>query len=297
MRHGRGLDGRVDLEGIRRVLEQADPHWVGLQEVDGGRRRSGGIHQAAWLGSALGRPWFFHATVQWGGPYGLAWFGPPATGTEPGPGARGTVLRVDPQRLPSRGEPRACLWLQVAAPDGRDEPAWLGVTHLGLSAAERVAQARALAERAARLRRAGPVVLVGDFNAPADAPELAPLRQVLTCALAGGRTAPTYPATGGEAGRPRWVGVEPAAARGAAIDLIWVAGWQVRARAVLDHAASDHRLVMAILQRPEPAPAAPAPGPGEARRASPIPSAPGTGTRRGGRPEAQEERSFSRRKI
>lgn len=38
IRHGRGLAGRVDLAGIRRVLERADPHWAGLQVVDGDRR-------------------------------------------------------------------------------------------------------------------------------------------------------------------------------------------------------------------------------------------------------------------
>ncbi|WP_156821785.1 endonuclease/exonuclease/phosphatase family protein [Thermaerobacter subterraneus] len=263
IRHGRGLDGRVDLEGIRRVLERASPHWAGLQEVDGGRRRSGRVHQARWLGMALGRAWFFHPTLHRGGAYGLCWLGPPV------PPAGSGVVAVEAQPLPSRWEPRACLWLRVSGFGPQDEPAWLGVTHLGLGAAERRAQARALAEQAARLRQEGPVVLVGDFNAPAEAPELAPLRAVLASAAAARAQAPaTYPATGGAGGEPCWVVAagggssrgaggsgggprrgdrEGAPQSGPAIDLIWVAGLRVVELQVLDHGASDHRLVQAVL--------------------------------------------------
>ncbi|WP_158556079.1 hypothetical protein [Thermaerobacter sp. PB12/4term] len=119
IRHGRGLDGRVDLKGIRRVLERASPHWAGLQEVDGGRRRSGGVHQARWLGMALGRAWFFHPTLHRGGAYGLCWLGPPV------PPAGSGVVAVEAQPLPSRGEPGpACGCGCPASVPRTNRPGW-----------------------------------------------------------------------------------------------------------------------------------------------------------------------------
>jgi endonuclease/exonuclease/phosphatase family metal-dependent hydrolase len=78
----------------------------------------------------------------------------------------------------------------------------------------------------------GPQVLLGDFNAPHEAPELAPLWTVLTDADPGG---PTYPAD-----RP--------AKR---IDFVTVSeGVRVRSATVPETLASDHRPVLAELSVP-----------------------------------------------
>src|SRR5262249_22502428 len=52
--HGLGLDGHQDLERTAQVLRELAPDIAGLQEVEEGAERSGGIDQAAWLADALG---------------------------------------------------------------------------------------------------------------------------------------------------------------------------------------------------------------------------------------------------
>jgi endonuclease/exonuclease/phosphatase family metal-dependent hydrolase len=79
-----------------------------------------------------------------------------------------------------------------------------------------------------RIMADGPTLLLGDFNAPQEAPELAPLWHTLTAAPTG----PTYPAD---------VPVKR-------IDYVTVSnGIRVRAATVPVALASDHRPVLAEL--------------------------------------------------
>ena len=51
--HGEGMDGKLDLERIARVIAAEKPDLVALQEVDKGCKRSGSIDQAAKLAKLL----------------------------------------------------------------------------------------------------------------------------------------------------------------------------------------------------------------------------------------------------
>ena len=54
IKHGRGMDGQVNLERIAAVLRALKPDLVALQEIDNMCTRSGSIDEAAALGKLLG---------------------------------------------------------------------------------------------------------------------------------------------------------------------------------------------------------------------------------------------------
>ncbi|HUG27420.1 MAG TPA: endonuclease/exonuclease/phosphatase family protein, partial [Gemmatimonadales bacterium] len=89
IRHGRGMDGEVNLERTAAVLRQLTPDIVALQEVDNRVTRSGGEDQAAVLGGLLGMEHAFGSFMDYqGGQYGMAIL------------SRHPIVRVDPVRLP-----------------------------------------------------------------------------------------------------------------------------------------------------------------------------------------------------
>lgn len=231
IRHGRGLDGRVDLEATLATLRRAGADWIGLQEVDRGRARSGRVDQAAWLAARLGVRAVFGPSLRAGGgdggDYGNALL------------CRGPVAEVEVQRLPALAEPRTCLWARVGVGPGPGAYCWVGVTHLGLPLCDRRRQVRALAARIERL--SGPVILLGDFNATPGAEELTPLHALLVDAAgAAGLAAGTYR---GDDERDR--------RRGLRIDFVWVSREiGVRRAEVLESRASDHLPLVVDLSLP-----------------------------------------------
>lgn len=73
IRHGRGMDGAVDLERIAAVIRAADPDLVALQEVDRGVRRTDRVDQPARLGELTGMTAVFEKNIDFqGGEYGNA---------------------------------------------------------------------------------------------------------------------------------------------------------------------------------------------------------------------------------
>lgn len=241
--HGVGDDGRHDLPRLARLLADADPDVICLQEVD--RHfgdRSEHVDQAELLARALDRE--------------LAWS---ASIDEPGRGGRRErrqygnavlsrlpVLDSQTHRLPGGGEPRSALRVLL-----RLDGATLRVTttHLSsASAADRAAQAAAVA--ALHADPAEPGVLVGDLNATPDAPELRALRERYSDAweLAGERSdqAGRFSLHAGQglthpARRPR-----------VRIDQVWAsAGVAVRDARVLDGSGvSDHHPLLVDLLVP-----------------------------------------------
>lgn len=152
--HGRGRDGKVDIERTARVIEQLKCELVALQEVDRGLERSGRIDQPKTLAELTGYHPSFHPTLEFkGGEYGLALLTREATATSAEPLPR---LRDEEQRIVVSGH-------------------WLGLeivtTHLSRSRAARSLQLDALT--AMVRQRAGHVLLLGDLNAPLS--ELGPL--------------------------------------------------------------------------------------------------------------------------
>ena len=214
---------RLNLEAIARTIERCDPDVVALQEVDrhyGERSRY--VDQPTWYADRLGMEVHYGANVRLSalsddGPereYGLA------------------LLSRLPMREPlhhpygfTSGEPRG---LVEATVDWNGTPVRVINTHLSVSAAaNRAEEARELAERLAGLDH--PVVVAGDFNARHRAPELSPLRDLLTDA---------------------WrAGLGPGlTCAGRRIDFIWTSATlrAVRSRVVFSR-ASDHRPVVTDL--------------------------------------------------
>jgi endonuclease/exonuclease/phosphatase family metal-dependent hydrolase len=152
-----GCDGRVSPRRIARLIAQQAPDIVALQEVEHGRARSRGEHQAERIAEALGYHLAFCPVVVADGErYGHAVLSRFPLET----------VKLDFLPAPARSwwpEPRAALWTRLALGDFRFN---LLTTHLGLSAEERLRQAEALVgpEWIGAVPGDEPVILCGDFN-------------------------------------------------------------------------------------------------------------------------------------
>jgi len=240
--HGVGDDGRHDLARLARLLADADPDVICLQEVDRHfGERSDFVDQALLLSRALERELVWGASID----------DPPRAGQaerrQYGNAllARLPVLASEVHRLPGAGEPRSALRALVQLDGAALE---VTTTHLSSrSAADRAVQAAAVAA----LSGAGPGVLVGDLNAAPGAAELGVLRQRFTDAwtLAANRTDQA-----GRFSRRAGAGLtHPARRPRVRIDQVWVsAGVTVTAARVLDGAgASDHHPLLVDLAVPQ----------------------------------------------
>ena len=232
IRHGVGDDDRLDLPRLAKVLQGVDADVICLQEVDRHYgERSEDVDQPLLLSRALDMQ--------------LAW-GPaiekPRGGGKPDQEygnallSRLPILISDVHPLPGGGEPRSALRTMLELDGGT---LWVTATHLTTdSADERAAQVAALADLHTGGMAAG--VLVGDFNARPDAPELAALRERFTDAW------DAAPAREDRAGWRFWHrdagGTHPAHAPNRRIDQVWLSdGVTVTAAQVADAAgASDH---------------------------------------------------------
>jgi endonuclease/exonuclease/phosphatase family metal-dependent hydrolase len=180
IRHGKGMDGRVDLERISRVLRPHQPNLIALQEVDEGTRRAGRVDQAARLALGLGLESAFSPFMDYdGGRYGLATL------------HRARVLEVRSIALPpGPEEPRTALLLVLDQAGIR-----FVVVNAHLDWLEdddaRLLQAAAIAQ-ALESHQDLPCLLLGDFNDDPDSPALAIFAGAGFVRL--GPDAPTFPA-------------------------------------------------------------------------------------------------------
>ena len=224
IKHGRGNDDVVDLERTAGVLRALAPDIVGLQEVDDRAKRSGGVAQAERLGELLGMHHAFGRFMDFqGGGYGMAIL------------TRHPIVATNPMRLTDGHEPRIALSVETRLPGG----ALVTVVNVHFDWVRddsfRFAQAEALAAHLDRL--ATPYILVGDFN---DVP--------------GSRTLELFRSRAVEAAKPEgdrftFSATEPQRE----IDFIFFAPkdyWRAReVRVVDERMASDHRPVLAVLER------------------------------------------------
>lgn len=223
VRHGAGMDGRVDLARVAGVIRAARPDVVLLQEIDVGTHRTGGVHQAEALARLTGLAhWAFGPFMAYdGGEYGMA------------------LLSATPvseqwnHRLPDGEEPRTALAARIAAPAGATSVTFVGI-HLYRTVEERQAQAARLVEIFAA--DTGVVLLVGDFNSEPGGPVME---------LLGRHWA--FPAKP-ESGRETW----PSDAPRVDIDhVLFRPARRVRLleyRVIDEREASDHRPVLAVLE-------------------------------------------------
>lgn len=157
--HGEGMDEVLDLERIAALIASVQPDLVALQEVDRNVERTQFVDQATVLGELTGlTPVFGEFMPYQGGHYGMAVL------------SRWPIVASTNHRLPDGDEPRSALAVRVRSPESGRELEFVGI-HLYRTAAERLAQARALAEHLAPVDV--PVILAGDFNSEPDSEVIA----------------------------------------------------------------------------------------------------------------------------
>ena len=222
--HGETMAGDFDLDRIARVIVDADPDMVALQEVDFLTDRARGMDLATELGLRTKMtPLFGGAMAYDGGEYGVAIL------------SKYSFVASRNVGLPhSEGrEPRTALEATVRLPSG-DMIALVG-THLDhlRDEGERLMQARAIVEAFAG--NTVPTILAGDLNAEPDSETLSILREHWTAAH-GDSPEPTHPSK------------DPKRK----IDYVMFAPeerWRVvELRVIVDDVASDHCAVVAELE-------------------------------------------------
>lgn len=243
-----GTFNPLGLEGIARALERQRPDAVGLQEINVDRYATGPVDQPRWLGDRLGMDSAFGASMEFveknvagqRGYYGNALL------------SRFPVRASDVCLLPRPSpdlEQRSVLGVSLATPDGAAVNVF--VTHWGLDAEERRLQADATISYVESWRPGSPCILVGDFNALPDSPEIAAIRRAMADSWEAASVPPgrrvTFPSGPPGATTPDgWSG---------AIDYVFAGGGIgiERIEVAYDHArASDHQPVVARLRVGEP---------------------------------------------
>ncbi len=223
--HGEGLDGNLDLDRIAKVITDAKPDIVGLQEVDRGTERTQRRDLPAELAKLTGLTVQFDRNIpHQGGDYGNAVL------------TRFPIKRAKNTHLKSfaNGEQRGVQQLVL---DIQGREVLFMNTHLDArrDPAERehsATELRALVQAAGAM----PVILVGDFNAVPDAKSIAPLRDFLT---------DTWPAVSKDPGFT--IPVKKPTRR---IDYIWITPATITpvSMAVPYSEASDHLPIVAELK-------------------------------------------------
>lgn len=151
-----GVDRRLDVDRIARVIAAQNVDAVALQELDVALTRSGGRNQPRLLADRLGMQLEFLAARDCdGGHYGNA-----VLSRYPLEAVRSACL----PRVNERLEPRALQWVRLLAPA---HPINLLNTHLGLDHRERMLHTETVLGRdwIAEASASGMTVLCGDFNA------------------------------------------------------------------------------------------------------------------------------------
>lgn len=217
IRHGQGMDGRIDLERTAGVIRAVSPDVVAVQEVDRRTARAGGVDQAAELARLTGMQVVFGRAIDYdGGEYGNAVL------------SRVPAVESQVHALPGK-EPRALL-------EVRFKDFLFFATHLDVSRDESLRK-QAAGKIAEILRtRKLPAVLAGDLNTTRESESMKLLAE--TWQIAGGDTErPTIPVE-----QPRrqidWILYRPGEA------------WRVSSvRMIPEKEASDHRPIVAVLER------------------------------------------------
>lgn len=163
--HAEGVDGKLDLERIARVIQSVKPDVVALQEVDKIVPRSGRIDQAAELGRLTGMRAVFGKTIDLdGGEYGNAVLSQLPVKS----------FSIHPFPKVDGREPRAVIEVEVVLSSGTAHAASFTffATHFdyGINPLNRSAAVEAVGKIAES--RTGPMILAGDLNAPVLSPTM-----------------------------------------------------------------------------------------------------------------------------
>jgi len=220
--HGETMKGDFDLEQIARVIRQAEPDLVAMQEVDLYTGRTGSRDLASELGLLTKMvPLFGRAMPYDGGEYGEGIL------------SRYSFLSTRNHALPAGEgkEPRAALEVQVVLKSG-DTIVFVGTHFDHTGDVDRIKQAAELQDILAGMDL--PVLLAGDLNAT---PENRTMEILFTDLKPSSKDmAPTFPSDG-----PR-----------VKIDYILYSPpgrWRVlESRVICDTVASDHCALLSVLE-------------------------------------------------
>jgi len=228
--YGQGNDGRYDVERLAKVIMEAKPDLVALQEVDVGVKRSGRIHEAQRLAKLTGLAVRFGPTQHYeGGLFGnaiLTRFPILDVAIHPLPYTESTPDRIT--------YPRGAIAVTVKGPG--DRKLRFISTHFQHNVPEdRVAEAKAINRIFATEDDGVPAILAGDMNAVPDSKPIAELLKRWTNAV-DEHVSPTAPATNPRS-RIDYIFYRP----NSRFDL-------VESKVIPEVMASDHRPVFAILK-------------------------------------------------
>ena len=161
--HGEGMDLKLDLDRIAKLIRDLDPDLVALQEIDSVVTRTEGVDQAAILGRLTNMESVFGEFMPYqGGKYGMAAM------------SKWPIIKSTNHRLPDGAEPRSSIALHVKSPKTGRELHFVGI-HFYATEEERMAQAQALAAAYEGVEE--PVILAGDYNSEPDSPVIAFLKE------------------------------------------------------------------------------------------------------------------------
>ncbi|MDA7882281.1 endonuclease/exonuclease/phosphatase family protein [Akkermansiaceae bacterium] len=216
LHHGEGMDGKLDLERLARIIAKEKPDLVALQEVDQKCKRSGNVEQAAELGRLLKMNHAFGKFMDYqGGEYGMAVL------------SRFPIEKVTRHVLPSGAEPRCALEVQIKPEGWTEHLSFVGIHLDWTEGGFRLKQVSRLVDLK------GAVILAGDFNAEPGSPTLEILKKA-----------------GWETLRKKSVKTCPADKPTHEIDFFIVRGlpeFTYTERVIDERVASDHRPISAAI--------------------------------------------------
>ena len=222
IKHGRGMDGVVDLERTLATLKSLNADIIALQEVDDQARRSDGVDQATWLADQLGMHAAYGAFMDFqGGRYGLAIL------------SRRPILSHESWRLPEGNEPRVALATRIET--GAEEVITAVAVHFDWVKDDGFRYAQALETLRQIQTLDTPWIIFGDFNDVPDSRTMNAFRKVAREAKKPSDSSATFPSD------------EPTIE----IDYILCgpsSSWSPASATVIEESiASDHRPVVAEL--------------------------------------------------
>jgi endonuclease/exonuclease/phosphatase family metal-dependent hydrolase len=150
IRHGEGMDGKIDIKRIAVLLQTTRAELIALQEVDKNCARSGKIDIAKDLAKLLGMNYHFEKFMNYdGGEYGMAIL------------SKFPINKAIRHDLPKGSEPRCAIEIQVQTPYLTQTISFVNIHNEWNKDKVRLAQTIILNEK---INRPHPIILAGDFN-------------------------------------------------------------------------------------------------------------------------------------
>lgn len=166
IRHGVGLDDRLDFDRIAEVINREHPDVVALQEVDSVTQRIGGRDLLGELGESTGMYHLYAPAISFdGGKYGIGLL------------CRKNPLVIRKVPMPGREEPRMLLIAEF-------EDYVFCCTHLSLTEEDQLTSVEKIGKLLENEKK--PVFLAGDLNAEPDSPTMKALQEKFVI-LTGGK--------------------------------------------------------------------------------------------------------------